>query len=164
MVYFGGFFCVSSALKIMHSSAASSVHQRYQQFLITLVQQQQVMALLSSSQRWAWSVTPTGQQALALWQHPRLLQPMLEHWPGYCIYPIALADLIDKVLPVLQREHKYLILNMSADGEQILRTPQQFLLDLKHYLYALQSQDPSAFQRLGLPEPRKIRLHKKTEP
>lgn len=130
----------------------------YQQFVLALVAQQQVMALINSQQQWAWSGTGT-QQALALWQHPSFIKPVIGYWPNYRVFPISLEELIYKIIPVLAREQKYLSLNLAADGQHVVVQPKQLLTDLKNYLYELERLQPQQFRTAGLPKARKIRLH-----
>ena len=139
-------------------SSRSSAALSYQQFILALVAQQQVMALISPEQQWAWSGTATC-QALALWQHPSLVKPVIAHWSGYRIFPISLEELIYKIIPVLEREKKQLSLNLAADGQHVLVPPKQLLTDLKNYLYELERLQPQQFKQSGLPKARKIRLH-----
>ena len=127
----------------------------YQQFILSLVAQQQVMALINAEQQWAWS----GDQALNLWHHPSLIKPVIQHWVGYRIFPISLEELIFKIIPVLEREKKRIALNLAENGQSVLIQPKQLLLDLKNYLYELERLNPSQFKQLDLPSPRKIRLH-----
>ena len=144
-----------SSLSILHASSAAVT---YQQFILALVAQQQIMALINAEGQWAWSGSTTT-EALALWQHPSLIKPVFSHWVGYRIFPISLQELIDKIIPVLEREKKQLSLNLAADGQHVLVPPKQFLTDLKNYLYELERLNPQQFKLVGLPKARKIRLH-----
>ena len=130
----------------------------YQQFILALVAQQQVMALINPEQQWAWSGTGT-QRALAVWQHPSLIKPVIGYWPNYRVFPISLEELIYKIVPVLAREQKQLALNLAADGQHVVVQPKQLLTDLKNYLYELERLQPRQFKAAGLPKARKIRLH-----
>jgi hypothetical protein len=140
------------------ASNALSAAEIYQQFILTLVAQQQIMALINAEQQWAWA-GQSGLEALTLWQHPSLMKEVIVHWPGYRIFPISLDELLTKVIPVLQREKKHIALNLDIHGQQVLVPPKQLLTDLKNYLYELERLDPQQFKHLGLPKPRQIRLH-----
>jgi hypothetical protein len=144
-----------------HSSLSSeqvSAAVIYQQFILNLVTQQQVMALINAEQHWAWS-GQLGNEALNLWHHPNLIKPVIHHWVGYRIFPISLEELIFKVIPVLEREKKQIALNLAENGQNVLVPAKQLLIDLKNYLYELERLNPSHFKELDLPSPRKIRLH-----
>lgn len=130
----------------------------YQQFILALVAQQQVMALINSEQHWAWSGRQ-GYEALSLWQHPSLVKPVIGHWSGYRIFPISIQELIYKIIPVLEREKKQLSLNLAEDGQHVVVPPKQLLTDLKNYLYEVERLNPQQFKQSGLPQARKIRLH-----
>lgn len=143
---------------LSESSPLSSASLIYQQFMLSLVQQQQVMGLINPQQQWAWCGTH-DHASLALWHHPSLIKPVIGHWPGYRIFPVSLQELIDHIIPVLIREKKALALNLAADGQHVSITPQHFMTDLKNYLYELQRAQPNVYQALKLPQPRRIRLH-----
>ena len=143
---------------VSHSSLLSTAAIIYQKFMLHLVEQQQVMALINPEQHWGWCGNAEN-AALVLWHHPSLIKPVLQHWPGYRICPISLQEIIEKIIPVLLREKKSLALNLANDGQHVLIPPQQFLTDLKNYLYELQHSNPQKYQALQLPQPRSIRLH-----
>ena len=147
---------------LSHSSVSrqiSSAATIYQQFILELVRQQQIMALINAQQQWAWCGVGSEAEALALWQHPSLVKPVIVHWPGYRVFPISLEELIYKVIPVLHKEKKHISLNLAADGQQVVVPPKQLLTDLKNYLYELERLDSKHFKAMGLPQPRQIRVH-----
>jgi hypothetical protein len=67
--------------------------------------------------------------------------------------------LIEKLIPFLKENNTMLSLDLTPEGNNLLVTPETFLMDIKNFLYQIYIQRPDVFAELKLPLPRDIRLH-----
>lgn len=143
------------------SSIASTIippQEQYKNFIETVVAQAKVYALYHDG--WALCSTPSGQQTLAVWQAKSMAQLLIrDKWADYQIEEVGLIPFVEKIIPFIRQQNTQLSLNLMPEGQNVLVSGRQFLIDLKSYLYQLYLQDPSIFQKQALPLPRKIRLH-----
>lgn len=134
--------------------------EQYRNFIEAVVAQAKVYGLYHDG--WALCATPSGQQTLAIWQSKSMAQLLIrDKWAQYEIEAVGLIDFVEKVIPYIREHNTQLSLNLLPEGQNVLVSGRQFLIDLKGYLYELYLKDPSLFQRVALPLPRKIRLHDK---
>ena len=82
-----------------------------------------------------------------------------DKWAEYEVEEVGLIPFVEKVIPFLREQNTHLSLNLMPEGQNVLVSGRQFLIDLKAYLYQLYLKDPIMFQKQALPLPRKIRLH-----
>lgn len=130
----------------------------YKTFLEQMVINTSVIALYHDG--WALCATPTGQRAFAIWQNKSLAKLLMkDNWAHYEIQEISLKDLIEKVIPFLREEDTVISMNLTPEGQNLLITPDRFLLDIKNYLYQIYVQRPDFFEQKGIPLPRHIRLN-----
>ena len=145
------------------TSVANSIvppKEQYIQFLETIVAQEKVYGLYNDG--WALCATPSGQQTLAVWQNKNLAQLLIrDKWADYAIEEVSLVDFVEKVIPYIRQQNTHLSLNLMPEGQNVLVSGRQMLIDLKGYLYNLYLKEPMRFQTGRLPLPRKIRLHDK---
>ena len=134
--------------------------EQYKQFIESVVNQAKVFGLYSDG--WALCSTPTGQQTLAVWQNKKLAQLLIrDKWAEYEIEEVALNQFVEKMIPYIRQNNTHLSINLTPEGQNVLVSGRQFLIDLKSYLYELYIKEPMRFQEQPLPLPRKIRLHDK---
>ena len=143
------------------SSIASTIlppQQQYKNFIETVVVQAKVYVLYQDG--WALCSTPSGQQTLAVWQAKSMAQLLIrDKWADYQVEEVGLIPFVEKVIPFIRQQNTHLSLNLIPEGQNVLVSGRQFLIDLKSYLYQLYLQDPTMFQKQALPLPRKIRLN-----
>lgn len=134
--------------------------QQYIDFLETIVSQEKLYGLYNDG--WALCATPSGQQTLAVWQNKNLAQLLIrDKWENYAVEELSLSNFVEKVIPFIRQHNTHLSLNLMPEGQNVLVSGRQFIIDLKAYLYNLYLQDASRFSSGALPLPRKIRLHDK---
>jgi hypothetical protein len=140
------------------STAAYDPKKIYKTFLEQMVINTSVIALYHDG--WALCATPTGQRAFAIWQNKSLAKLLIkDNWENYEIQEVSLKDLIEKVIPFLREENTVISMNLTPEGQNLLITPDRFLLDIKNYLYQIYVQRPDFFTHSGIPLPRSIRLN-----
>ena len=136
----------------------SSPKEAYRQFIENIIMQRQVIALYDEG--WALCSTPSGQHALSIWQNKGLAKLLIkDNWARYQIQEITLKAFIEKMLPFLKENNTILSLDLTPEGNNLLVSPETFLLDIKNFLYQIYLQRPDVFAELKLPMPREIRLH-----
>ena len=136
----------------------SSPKEAYCQFIENIIMQRQVIALYDEG--WALCSTPSGQHALSIWQNKGLAKLLIkDNWARYQIQEITLKAFIEKMLPFLKENNTILSLDLTPEGNNLLVSPETFLLDIKNFLYQIYLQRPDVFAELKLPMPREIRLH-----
>lgn len=139
-------------------STSYSPQHMYKQFIETIVSQAGVVALYQEG--WAICATPTGQRAFAIWRNSSLAKLVIkDNWANYAPQFISLKDFVTKVIPFLREEQTTVSLDLTPEGQNILITPEKFLLDIKNYLYEVYRQKPELFKQHDLPLPRHIRIH-----
>lgn len=140
------------------SNAIIPPQEQYKTFIETVVSQAKMYALYNDG--WALCSTPSGQQTLAVWQNKSMAQLLIrDKWADYQIEEVGLIPFVEKIIPYLRQHNTQLSLNLMPEGQNVLVSGRQFLIDLKSYLYQLYLKDPMIFQKQALPLPRKIRLH-----
>lgn len=134
--------------------------EQYRVFLETAVSQAKIYGLYNDG--WALCSTPSGQQTLAIWQSKSLAQLLIrDKWADYQVEEVNLKEFVEKMVPYIRQHNTQLSINLTPEGQNVLVSGRQFLVDLKAYLYNVYIQRPQIFQELPLPLPRKIRLHDK---
>lgn len=134
--------------------------QQYIQFIETVVAQEKLYGLYYDG--WALCATPSGQHTLAVWQNKNLAQLLIrDKWAHYAVEEVSLKEFVEKVIPYIRQQSTHLSLNLMPEGQNVLVSGRQFLIDLKSCLYSLYLKDPTRFDAGHLPLPRKIRLHDK---
>ena len=145
-----------SATSVAHTIVPPK--EQYIQFLETVVAQEKLYGLYNEG--WALCATPSGQQTLAVWQNKNLAQLLIrDKWAGYAIEEVSVQEFVENVIPYIRQHNTHLSLNLMPEGQNVLVSGRQFLVDLKSCLYQLYIQEPSRFNSGNLPLPRKIRLH-----
>ena len=142
------------------STHSASVEPKalYKQFIETFVFKGHVIGLYDDG--WALCATPSGQQALAIWQTKSLAKLLQKgSWQTYQLQEISLLMLVQNLIPCLREQNTLLSLNLTAEGQNLLVKPESFLLDIKNFLYEIYLQKPEVFADLKLPLPRSIRLN-----
>ena len=66
---------------------------------------------------------------------------------------------IEDLKTFLKENNTILSLDLTPEGNNLLVSPDTFLLDVKNFLYQIYLQRPDVFAELKLPLPRDIRLH-----
>ena len=136
----------------------SSPKDVYRQFIQNIIIQRQVVALYHDG--WALCSTPSGKQALSIWQNKGLGKLLIkDNWANYHVEEVPLMMLIEKLIPFLKENNTMLSLDLTPEGNNLLVTPETFLMDIKNFLYQIYIQRPDVFAELKLPLPRDIRLH-----
>ena len=136
----------------------SSPKDAYRQFIQNIIIQRQVVALYHDG--WALCSTPSGKQALSIWQNKGLAKLLIkDNWANYHVEEVPLMMLIEKLIPFLKENNTMLSLDLTPEGNNLLVTPETFLMDIKNFLYQIYIQRPDVFAELKLPLPRDIRLH-----
>ena len=136
----------------------SSPKHVYRQFIQNIIIQRQVVALYHDG--WALCSTPSGKQALSIWQNKGLAKLLIkDNWANYHVEEVPLMMLIEKLIPFLKENNTMLSLDLTPEGNNLLVTPETFLMDIKNFLYQIYIQRPDVFAELKLPLPRDIRLH-----
>lgn len=134
--------------------------EQYIQFIESIVTQAKVYGLYNEG--WALCSTPSGQQTLAVWQNKNLAQLLIrDKWADYAIEEVPLDQFVEKMIPYIRQHNTQLSINLMPEGQNVLVSGRQLLVDLKAYLYDLYLKEPARFQAQALPLPRKIRLHDK---
>ena len=82
-----------------------------------------------------------------------------DNWARYQVEEVSLLNLIEKLIPFLKRNDTLLSLDLTREGNNLLITPEAFLMDIKNFIYQIYTQRPDVFAELKLPLPRDIRLH-----
>ncbi|EZQ02376.1 MULTISPECIES: DUF2750 domain-containing protein [unclassified Acinetobacter] len=142
------------------ASTVVSPKEQYQQFMETIVAQAKVYSLYNDG--WALCSTPSGQRTLAVWQSKGMAQLLVrDKWEKYHVEEIQLIPFIEQVVPYIRQHNTHLSLNLMPEGQNVLVSGRQFLIDLKAYLYQLSIDQPEKLNREGVPSPRKIRIHDK---
>ena len=137
-----------------------SPKQQYQQFMETIVAQTKLYSLYNDG--WALCSTPSGQRTLAIWQSRGMAQLLIrDKWQQYHVEEIQLIQFIEQVIPHLRQNDTFLSLNLMPEGQNVLVSGRQFLIDLKAYLYQLSIENPLMMRTEGMPSPRRIRIHDK---
>ncbi|NHB57630.1 DUF2750 domain-containing protein [Acinetobacter sp. 194] len=141
-----------------YSMGNLTAKEQYNQFIAAIVAQGKVYGLYHDG--WALCSTPSGLQTLAIWQSKGLAQLLIkDKWVNHEIQEVALIPFIEKVIPYIRKHNTRLSLNLTPEGQNILVSGRQFLIDLKAHLYKLYLADPELFKSEQLPLPRRIRLH-----
>lgn len=136
----------------------SSPKDVYRQFIQNIIIQRQVIALYNDG--WALCSTPSGKHALSIWQNKGLAKLLIkDNWANYQVEEVPLMALIEKLIPFLKENNTMLSLDLTPEGNNLLVTPETFLMDIKNFLYQIYIQRPDVFAELKLPLPRDIRLH-----
>ena len=136
----------------------SSPKDVYRQFIQNIIIQRQVVALYHDG--WALCSTPSGKQALSIWQNKGLAKLLIkDNWARYQVEEVSLLNLIEKLIPFLKQNDTLLSLDLTPEGNNLLITPEAFLMDIKNFIYQIYTQRPDVFAELKLPLPRDIRLH-----
>lgn len=147
-----------AASKSQTTTSHSSPKDLYRQFIQTIILQRQVIALYHDG--WALCSTPSGQHALSIWQNKGLAKLLIkDHWAKYDIQEMSLMAFIENMIPFLKENNTILSLDLTPEGNNLLVSPDTFLLDVKNFLYQIYLQRPDVFAELQLPLPREIRLH-----
>ncbi|KXO82921.1 hypothetical protein AYL20_02730 [Acinetobacter venetianus] len=147
-----------AASKSQTTITNTSPKDAYRQFIENIVMQRQVIALYHDG--WALCATPSGQHALSIWQSKGLAKLLMkDSWANYSVQEISLMSLIQKMIPFLKENNTILSLDLTPEGNNLLVSPDAFLLDIKNFLYQVYLQRPEVFAELKLPLPREIRLH-----
>ena len=134
--------------------------EQYTQFIESIVSQAKVYGLYNDG--WALCSTPSGQQTLAVWQNKNLAQLLIrDKWADYAIEEVPLNQFVENMVPYIRQQNTHLSINLMPEGQNVLVSGRQFLVDLKAYLYELYIKEPKRFEDQPLPLPRKIRLHAK---
>lgn len=137
-----------------------SPQQQYQTFIETTVAQTKIYGLYDEG--WALCSTPSGQQTLPVWQSRGLAQLLIkDKWATYQVEEVSVLQFVEKIIPYIRQHHTHLSLNLGPEGQNVLVSGRQFLIDLKSYLYQLSTKQPALFHSDQLPLPRKIRIHDK---
>ena len=132
--------------------------QLYKQYIEAIVANAGIFALYQDG--WALCATPTGQRAFACWQSKGLARLLIkDNWANYHVEEVPLMMLIEKLIPFLKENNTMLSLDLTPEGNNLLVTPETFLMDIKNFLYQIYIQRPDVFAELKLPLPRDIRLH-----
>lgn len=143
------------------TSIANSIippQQQYKIFIETIVNQTKVYGLYHDG--WALCSTPSGQQTLPMWQSRGLAQLVIrDKWASYQIEEVSIVQFVEHIIPYIRQQKTHLSLNLGPDGQNVLVSGRQFLIDLKAYLYQLSIKQPKLFESEQLPLPRKIRIH-----
>ena len=104
----------------------------------------------------------SGQRTLAVWQSKGMAQLLVrDKWEKYHVEEIQLKRFIEQVVPYIRQHNTHLSLNLMPEGQNVLVSGRQFLIDLKAYLYQLSIDQPEKLNKEGVPSPRKIRIHDK---
>ena len=82
-----------------------------------------------------------------------------DNWAKYDIQEMSLMAFIENMIPFLKENNTILSLDLTPEGNNLLVSPDTFLLDVKNFLYQIYLQRPDVFAELQLPLPREIRLH-----
>ena len=136
----------------------SSPKDVYRQFIQNIIIQRQVVALYHDG--WALCSMPSGKHALSIWQNKGLAKLLIkDNWANYHVEEVPLMMLIEKLIPFLKENNTMLSLDLTPEGNNLLVTPETFLMDIKNFLYQIYIQRPDVFAELKLPLPRDIRLH-----
>jgi hypothetical protein len=132
---------------------------KYKLFIQRIVSEAKVFALYDEG--WALCATPTGQQALSVWQSKSLAQLLVkDNWSRYSVQEVNFISFIEQMIPFIHQNNTLLSINLTPEGQNILVSGHKFLLDIKNYLYQLYIDQPELFQNQNrLPLPRKIRIH-----
>ena len=147
-----------AASKSQTTNSSSSPKDIYRQFIQNIIIQRQVIALYHDG--WALCSTPSGQHALSIWQNKGLAKLLIkDNWAKYEIQEVSLWVFIEKMIPFLKENNTILSLDLTPEGNNLLVSPDTFLLDVKNFLYQIYLQRPDVFAELKLPLPRDIRLH-----
>ena len=148
----------SNSSSIAHTIV--SPKEQYKQFMDAIISQTKLYSLYSDG--WALCATPSGQKTLAVWQTRGMAQLLIrDKWEKYHVEEIELIPFIDEVIPYIRQHNTHLSLNLTPEGQNVLVSGRQFLIDLKNYLYHLSIEQPEKIHRPGVPSPRKIRIHDK---
>ncbi len=140
------------------SQVQTSAKDTYLQFLNKICHQACVYSLYKNG--WAISTLVSGERAFPLWQSESLVRLVLKgQWHDFEIRQISFLELTERVIPFLRQQKINAALDLTADGKYMPTTAQDFMLDLKKYLYLLQKQEPTLFTNNFLPQPRKLRLN-----
>jgi hypothetical protein len=130
----------------------------YKQFLETMVSSGGIYALYNDG--WALCATPTGQRAFAIWRNNSLAKLLVkDNWQNYDIQFVGLRDFIEKVIPFLKQESTTISLDLTPEGQNILISPERFIIDIKNALYQIYINRPEYFKQHDVPLPRHIRLN-----
>lgn len=134
--------------------------QQYKTFIETIVTQTKVYGLYDEG--WALCSTPSGQQTLPVWQSRGLAQLVIrDKWATYQVEEVSVLQFVEHIIPYIRQHNTHLSLNLGPEGQNVLVSGRQFLIDLKAYLYPLSIKQPKLFEGEQLPLPRKIRIHDK---
>ena len=137
-----------------------SPEEQYKQFMHAIVAQTKLYSLYDNG--WALCSTPSGQRTLAVWQTKGMAELLIrDKWQTYHVEEIQLISFIEQVIPHLRQNNTQLSLNLMPEGQNVLVSGRQFLIDLKAYLYQLSIESPEMVNRPGVPSPRRIRIHDK---
>ena len=148
-----------AASKSQAATSQSVPKDAYRQFIENMIIQRQVIALYNEG--WALCSTPTGKHALAIWQNKGLAKLLIkDNWARYQVEEVSLLNLIEKLIPFLKQNDTLLSLDLTPEGNNLLITPEAFLMDIKNFIYQIYTQRPDVFAELKLPLPRDIRLHR----
>ena len=147
-----------AASKSQTTTPHSSAKDIYRQFIQNIIIQRQVIALYHDG--WALCSTPSGQHALSIWQNKGLAKLLIkDNWAKYDIQEMSLMAFIENMIPFIKENTTILSLDLTPERNNLLVSPDTFLLDVKNFLYQIYLQRPDVFAELQLPLPREIRLH-----
>lgn len=147
-----------AASKSQTTTSNSLSKDTYRQFIQNMILQRQVIALYNEG--WALCATPSGQHALSIWQNKGLAKLLIKNnWANYEVQEVSLMIFIEKMIPFLKENNTMLSLDLTPEGNNLLVSPETFLIDVKNFLYQIYLQRPDVFAELKLPLPRDIRLH-----
>lgn len=147
-----------AASKPQVNIANSVPKELYRQFIQNIIVQRQIVALYHEG--WALCATPTGQHAMSIWQNKGLAKLLIkDNWANYEVQEVPFLAFIENMIPFLRENSTMLSLDLTPEGNNLLVTPETFLLDIKNFLYQIYLQRPDVFAELKLPLPRDIRLN-----
>lgn len=134
-----------------------SAKDLYKNFMERVVAGQKLYGLYDDG--WAICVNPSGKWALAVWHSADMAGLLIENdWQRYTVTEISLTTFIEEQIPFLKENKTLVSIDMNPEGQNILISPDRFLMDLKKYLYQLHFQQPDVYKVLNLPSPRDIRI------
>lgn len=105
--------------------------ERYGLFLQVAADWEEVWGLYTDD-GWVLSSVEEGQDILPLWPHPAFAQ-ICAHgsWEGTEPAPIALDELLEDLLAILDEDGIRIAVFLSPDGEGVVVTPEELRRDLK---------------------------------
>jgi hypothetical protein len=105
--------------------------ERYGLFLQVAADWEEVWGLYTDD-GWVLSSIEEGQDILPLWPHPAFAQACAHgSWEGTEPAPIALDELLEDLLAILEEDGIRIAVFLSPDGEGVGVTPEELRRDLK---------------------------------